>query len=91
MNFKSADRSLLLTLHLIIKVYNIQKDYFTMSVINNDALSLLLKNKKIIIKHENINKNEILLTEKPAMLQQRLIELERFPSVYKKDSLIRVK
>lgn len=83
--------SLLLSVHLIIKVYTIQKDYFTMSVIDNDALSLLLKSRKIIMKHEAVNKNEILLTEKPARLQQKLIELEKFSSVYKKDSLIRVK
>lgn len=85
------ERSLLLPAHLIIKVYTIQKDYFTMSAIDNDALSLLLKNRKIIIKHEEINKNEILLIEKPPMLQQKLIELEKFSSVYKKDSLIRIK
>lgn len=85
------EHSLLLPIHLIIKVYTIQNDYFTMSVIDNDALSLLLKKREIIIKHEYINKDEILLTERPAMLQQKLIELEKFSTIYKKDSLIRIK
>ena len=55
------------------------------------CISLLLKNKKINIKHENISKDDILLTEKSAMLQQKLLELEHFPTIYKRDSLIRIK
>ncbi len=81
----------LLPCHFIIKVYSIGKNSISLSGIDKDALSLLLKNKKISMKHEDINKDDILITEEPVMLQQKLIELEHFPQVYKKDSLVRVK
>jgi hypothetical protein len=84
-------RLLLSPTHLIIKVYTIGKNSITMSAIDKDALSLLLKNKKMKIKHENISKDDILLTEKPEMLQQKLLELEHFPTIYKRDTLVRVK
>ena len=62
-----------------------------MSAIDKDALSFLLKNKKINMKHEDVTKDDILVTEKSPMLQQKLLELEHFTTVYKKDSLIRIK
>ena len=84
-------RTFLLPCHNIIRVFSIKKNSIIMSAIDKDALSLLLKNKKINIKHEDISKDDILLTEKSLMLQQKLLELEHFTSVYKKDSLIRIK
>jgi len=83
--------SLLLPAHFILKVYGIGQDYLSMSSIDKDALSLLLQNKKIAIRHEDLSKDDILLTEKPATLQEKLMELEKFPGVFKKDSLIRMK
>ncbi len=77
--------------HFIIKVFSIEKNSIKLSAIDKDALGLLFSNKKITIKHETLNSDDILLTEKPIMLQQKLSELEHFPSVYKKDSLIRIK
>jgi|GEM_PF-3902548 len=84
-------KSLLLSTHFFIKVYTIDKNVITMSVIDKDALSLLLKDNKIRMKHENINKDDILLLDNSEVLQQKLIELEKFSSVYKKDSLVRIK
>ncbi len=84
-------RTFLLPCHNIIRVFGIKNNSITISAIDKNALSLLLKNKKINMKHEDITKDDILLTEKPAMLQQRLLELEHFTTVYKKDSLIRIK
>jgi hypothetical protein len=83
--------SLLLPAHFILKVYGIGQDYLSMSSIDKDALSLLLQNKKIAIRHEDLSKDDILLTEKPATLQEKLLELEKFTGVYKKDSLVRMK
>lgn len=90
-NIGEQSRALLLPVHFIAKVYTIQKDYFTVSAIDKDALLVLLKNKKIMISHEDISKDDLLLTEKPGMLQQKLLELEKFSTVYKRDSLIRIK
>jgi hypothetical protein len=84
-------RSLIVSTHFIVKVYAIEKEYFSVSAIDKDALAILLQNKNILIRHEDINKDDILFTEKPEMLQQKLLELEKFPSVYKRDSLFRIK
>ena len=48
---------------------------------------IIINKKEIIIKHEDINKDDILLTGKPAMLQQEIPEVEHFQGVCKKDSL----
>lgn len=86
-----ATKSLLLVSHFFTKVYSIGENLITISTIDNDALSLLLKTNKIEMEFQKINGNEILLLDKPKALQQKLIELEKFPSVYKKkDSLIRI-
>ena len=90
-HFSDLTRSFILPCHFIIKIYSIGTDYIALSAIDKDALSGLLDNKKITIKHENINKDDVLLTDKPAMLQEKLNELDHFTSVYKKDSLVRVK
>ena len=87
----NLDRALLLPNHFFIKVYSIDKNLITMSAIDKDALSHLLKTGKIRMKHENLEGDDILLTDKPEVLQENLIELEKFPLVYKKDTLIRVK
>jgi len=73
----------LLPTHIIIQVFSIEQNSIELASIDNDELSTLIKQKKISIHHESINKDDILLTEKSKMLQQKLMELEKFPSVYK--------
>ncbi len=75
--------SSLLPTHTMIRVFSIEQNSIELASIDKDELSILLKQKKISILHESLNKDDILLTEKPKMLQQKLIELEKFPSVYK--------
>ncbi len=88
---ESAAHSLLAT-HFFIKLSNIKQNSIELSALDPDKLSMLLKQKKIIIRHEVIKKDEILLTEKSKMLQQKLIELEKFPSVYGEiNRLVRIK
>lgn len=85
------NKSLLLVSHFFARVYSIDKNLIITSAMDNDALSLLLKTGKIKMVHQKIKSDEILLLDQPKVLQQKLIELEKFPSVYKKkDSLIRV-
>ena len=85
------NKSLLLVSHFFARVYSIDKNLIITSVMDNDALSLLLKTGKIKMVHQKIKGDEILLLDQPKVLQQKLIELEKFPSVYKKkDSLIRI-
>lgn len=82
-------KSLLLPSHLILRVYSFEK-YFVMSAIDPHELSLLLKNKKMIMRHEKIENEKILLMEKPEILQQKILTLEHYPSLYKKDTLTRI-
>ncbi len=79
---ESAAYSLLPT-HSIIRVYSMEQNLIEIASIDKDAFSSLIKQKRINIRHELINKDDILLTEKSKILQQKLMELEKFPSVYK--------
>jgi hypothetical protein len=83
-------REVTIPCHYIIKIYSIDSKYIGLSAIDKDALVFLFKSKKIAIKHEVFTKDNILLTEKPDMLKQKLIDLEN-SSVYKRDSLVKVK
>lgn len=86
-----VNKSLLLATHFFSKVFSIDKNLITLSLIDNTELSLLLKANKIKMGYQTINKDEILLLDNPEMLRQKLVELQKFPSVYKKiDSLIRI-
>lgn len=90
-NLSDLTKAVTIPCHFIIKVYSIDANYISLSAIDKDALSILLKNKKIIMKHEEVTKDDILITEKPGTLQQKLLEMEHFPSIYKKDSLVKMK
>jgi hypothetical protein len=78
----------LLSTHFIIKVFLIEQNSIELGSLHYDNFSMLLKQKKINIRHESIDKNDILLTEKSKMLQQKLTELENFPSVYMDRNLL---
>ncbi|MES1214637.1 MAG: hypothetical protein ABUT20_03890 [Bacteroidota bacterium] len=87
---ETAINSLLPT-HIIIRVFSIEQNSIELASIDNDELSTLIKQKKVNILHESINKDDILVTEKSKMLQQKLTEFEKFPSIYKeRNRLIRI-
>lgn len=75
--------SSLIPSHTFIRVFSIEQNSIEIASIDHDELSTLINQKKITILHESINKDDILLTEKPKLMEQKLIELEKFPSVYK--------
>jgi hypothetical protein len=88
---ESTAHSLLPT-HNILKVFSIEQDSIECSFIDKENFSRLLEEKKINARYETINSGDILLTEKSKVLQQKLIELEKFPSVYKeKNYLTRIR
>ncbi len=90
-NLSDLTRPLFIVSHFFIKIHSIGKNMVTMSVIENDALFRLLKTNKIKMEYKIINDDEILLLDKTKVLRQKLIELEKFTSVYKKkDSLVRI-
>ncbi len=83
-------KGFLIPSHLIIKVYNIGENFISMSAIDKDAFLLLLKNKKIDTEYQDMNSDNILLTESSTKLQEMLLKFEYYPSVYKRDSIIRM-
>ena len=83
-------KGLLIPSHLIIKVYDIGENFISMSAIDKDAFSLLLRSKKIDTEYQDMNSDYILLTESSTKLQEMLLKLEDYPSVYKRDSIIRM-
>jgi len=81
----------LLATHFLIRVFSIEQNSVEVAAIDEETLSTLIKQNKINIHHEQIDKDDILLSEKSKMLQQKLVELEKFPSVYKeRNRLIRI-
>lgn len=86
-----VNKSLLLTTHLFCKIFSMGKNLITISVIDNDEFTRLLGTNKIKMEYQKIKGDEILLLDNSKILRQKLIELEKFPSVYKtKNSLIRM-
>ena len=69
-NGKNAATTLF-PLHMIFKILSIEKDQIRFTALDPDALKKYTATGKSI-KYETLSKDEILLTEKPASLQQKL-------------------
>ena len=68
--------------HFIIPVVSIGQNAIELSPFDHDNLLALLQGGKFHMKSELVNKDDILFTEKPKNLQQKLMELEKFPAVF---------
>jgi len=68
--------------HFIIPVVSIGQNAIELSPFDHDNLLALLQGGKFHMKSELVNKDDILFTEKPRNLQQKLMELEKFPAVF---------
>ena len=79
----------LIPAHLIIPVISIRQDVIELSPLDHDKILALLNQGKFKMKKEIVNKNDILFTENPKNLQQKLIELENFPAVFETSILKR--
>ncbi len=83
--------AMILPSYQIIRMYKITPDSIQIGQLNGDTLIHLIKTKKVSFKNEMIEESEILILERSLMLQKKLIELEKFPNVYDKMTLYRVK
>jgi hypothetical protein len=81
----------ILQTHFIIPVISIQQNLIEVTPIDEEKLLTLLTQKKFNLRSELIDKDNLLITEKPLALQQKLRELERFPFVFSKTTLFRAK
>ena len=68
--------------HFILPVVSIGQNAIELSPFDHDNLLALLQGGKFHMKSELVNKDDILFTEKPRNLQQKLMELEKFPAVF---------
>ena len=68
--------------HFIIPIVSIGQNAIELSPFDHDNLLALLQGGKFHMKSELVNKDDILFTEKPKNLQQKLMELEKFPAVF---------
>ena len=87
---ESAAQSVLPT-HFIMRLSSVQPNSIELASIDKDKFLLLLNQKKFSIRNELIDKDNLLFTEKPLQLQQKLIEMEKFPSVFSNEALTRLK
>jgi len=87
---ESAAQSVLPT-HFIMRLISVQQNSIELASIDKDKFLLLLNQKKFGIRNELIDKDNLLFTEKPHGLQQKLIEMEKFPSVFSNETLTRLK
>ncbi|HEV8508329.1 MAG TPA: hypothetical protein VGQ53_23165 [Chitinophagaceae bacterium] len=75
--------------HFIVPVISIRQNAIELSPLDHDKLLALLNQGKFKMKNEIVNNDDILFTEKPKNLQQKLMELENFPAVFGKAVLKR--
>ena|SRR5687767_8431826 len=71
----------LLNNHKILRVHSVTKDSIIFSSIDSENLQKLIKEKKLFFRHE-VMKDQVLIFERSVLLQQKLQELDKFPSVY---------
>ncbi|MFI5133851.1 MAG: hypothetical protein ACHQEB_05915 [Chitinophagales bacterium] len=83
--------NLLVPTHFIIRLDSMNDRSIGIASLDEDAFSELLKTKKFSIRHQEINEDDFLLTESPGQLQRKLKDLERFPSVFHRAILTRMK
>jgi len=88
-NVGGAAVSSLVPTHFIIPVISISQHEVVLSPMDHDELLKVLNQGKLKIKNEILNKDDILFTEKPKNLQQKLMELEKFPGVFSRSILKR--
>jgi hypothetical protein len=66
-------KSALLPVHLIYKIGSISKDQLSIAGINIDSLRKFIGKNRNMIRHENPDKDHILLTADPAGLQKKIL------------------
>jgi hypothetical protein len=87
---ESATDAILQT-HFIVPVVSIQQNSLEVTPPDEGKLASLLSQKKFSLRNELIDKDNLLITEKPLALQQKLRELEKFPAVFANSTLFRAK
>jgi hypothetical protein len=89
-NIGESAAGALLQTHFVIPVM-FRQNSIEVSPIDEGKLSSLLTQSKFKLRHELIDKDNLLITEKPLALQEKLREMEKFPGVFDTSILFRAK
>src|SRR4030095_14639959 len=89
-NIGESAAGALLQTHFVIPVL-FQRNSIEVAAIDEGKLSSLLTQNHFNLRHELIDKDNLLITEKPLALQQKLREMEKFPGVFEHSTLFRAK
>lgn len=79
----------ILPLHYILKLNSIAGASIEIASINSKAVSKLIDQKKFFVQYDSTKNNNALLLLKSSEIQQKLIELEKFPAAWNKEILNR--
>jgi hypothetical protein len=90
-NIGESAAGAILQTHFIIPVISVQQDLIEVAPLDEEKLSSLLIEKKFNLRNELVDKDNLLITEKPLALQQKLRELEKYPKVFDSSALFRAK
>jgi len=90
-NIGESAAGAILQTHFVIPVISIQQNSIEVAPLDEEKFSSLLTQKKFYLRNELIDKDDLLITEKPLKLQQKLRELEKFPAVFANSTLFRAK
>jgi hypothetical protein len=85
---ESAAYSVLPT-HFIMRLYDVKPNSIQIGSIESSPFMDLLNAKKINVKGESLDKDDFVMTAESKSVQNTFIELEKFPTVYKKQAIIR--
>jgi len=77
--------------HFIFHIQNIQQNSMLVSGINKDSLVNPTNKGKLSVKHEILTNDDVLLTEKPIVLQQKLSAAVSTKSFFGESSLLKRK
>jgi hypothetical protein len=90
-NIGESAAGAILQTHFIVPVVTIQQNLLEVAPLDEGKLATLLTQQKFRLRNELIDKDNLLITEKPLVLQQKLRELEKFPMAFANSTLYRAK
>jgi len=79
----------LLPAHYILKLDAISPTYIEIATINSHQVKKLIDQKKFAVHYDSTENDDALLILKPHEIQQKLIELQKFPLAWDKETLKR--
>ena len=81
-------RSAILPLHLIYKIRSIEKNQLNIAAMNIDSLKKIIAGNENYIRHEKLDKDNILLTARPGEVQKKILLSKMTGFIFSESSLL---